>query len=70
MNKNESIPRPNIYATMNAVLRGKCAALSVYIKMLEKSHTSTLKTHIKTIEEKIKSSKNEEEMARNNKTQV
>ena len=37
---------------MKAVLRGKFIALNVYIKKLEKSHTSELMEHLKTLEQK------------------
>ena len=37
---------------MKAVLRGKFIALNVYIKKLEKSHTSELTDHLKTLEQK------------------
>ena len=37
---------------MKAVLRGKFITLNAYIKKLEKSHTSELKEHLKTVEQK------------------
>ena len=37
---------------MKAVLRGKFIALNAYIKKLEKSHTSELTEHMKTLEQK------------------
>ena len=37
---------------MKAVLRGKFIALNAYIKKLEKSHTSELTEHLKTLEQK------------------
>ena len=37
---------------MKAVLRGKFKALNAYIKKLEKSHTSELTEHLKTLEQK------------------
>ena len=37
---------------MKAVLRGKFKALNAYIKNLEKSHTSELTEHLKTLEQK------------------
>ena len=37
---------------MKAVLRGKLTALNAYIKKLEKSHTSELREHLKTLEQK------------------
>ena len=36
---------------MKAVLRGKLIALNAYIKKLEKSHTSELAVHLKTLEQ-------------------
>jgi hypothetical protein len=37
---------------MKAVVRGKCAALSTFIKKLERSYTSNLTAHLKTLEQK------------------
>ena len=37
---------------MKAVLRGKFIALSAFIKKLERSYTSNLTTHLKTLEQK------------------
>ena len=41
-----------IYETMKAMLRGKFIALNAYTKKLEKSHTSELTEHLKTLQQK------------------
>ena len=41
-----------LWDTMKAFLRGKLIALSAYRKKLERAHTSSLKTHLKALEEK------------------
>lgn len=46
-NKNEDIAYPNFWDTMKAVVRGKFIALSTFIKILERSHTSSLTAHLK-----------------------
>jgi hypothetical protein len=38
---------------MKEVLRGKFIALSAFIKKLERSHTSNLTTHLKSLEQKV-----------------
>lgn len=43
---------PKLNGHMKVVLRGKYIALNAYIKKLEKSHTSELTEHLKTLEEK------------------
>ena len=49
-NENEGTTYPNPWDTMKTVLREKFIALNVYLKKLDKPHTSTLKEHKNTLE--------------------
>ena len=51
-NENDHKTYPNLWNTIKAVLRGKFLALKAYIKKLEKSHTSELTAHLKTLKQK------------------
>ena len=51
-NEADHTTYPNLWDTMKATLRGKFIALNAYIKNLEKSHTSELTEHLKTLEQK------------------
>jgi hypothetical protein len=51
-NENEGTMYPNLWNIMKAVLRGKHIALSASKKKLEKAYTSSLKAHLKALEEK------------------
>ena len=51
-NENEATTYPNLWDTMEAVLRGKLIALNTSKKKLERAYTSSLTAHLKTLEQK------------------
>ena len=51
-NENEATAYQNLWDTMKAFLRGKLIALSVSKKKLESTHTSSLTTHLKALEQR------------------
>ena len=51
-NENEDTATPNLWDTMEAVLRGKFIALSAFIKKIERSHTSNLTAYLKALGQK------------------
>ena len=53
-NENEGTTYPNLWDTMEAVLREKFKILWASIKKLESSHTSNLKVHLKAVGKKNK----------------
>jgi hypothetical protein len=51
-NENEATTNPNLWDTMKVFLRGKLKVLSASKKKLERVHTSSLRTHLKALEQK------------------
>jgi hypothetical protein len=51
-NENEDTTYPNLWDIMTALLRGKVIALNASKKKQERAHTSSLKTHLKALEQK------------------
>ena len=50
MNENENTTTPNLWDTVNAVLRGRFIALQAYLKKQEKSQINNLTLHLKQLE--------------------
>jgi hypothetical protein len=51
-NENIDMSYPNLWDTMKAVLRGKFIVLSALVKKLEKSYTSNLTGHLRSLKQK------------------
>ena len=51
-NENDDTTYVNLWDAMKAMFKGKFLALNTYKEKLEKSHTSELTEHIKTLEQK------------------
>jgi hypothetical protein len=51
-NENEATTYPNLWYIMKEVLRQNLIALSASKKKLERAYTSSLTTHLKTLEQK------------------
>ena len=51
-NENENKPYPNLWDTMNAVLRGKLIAPSASKMKMERAYTTSLIGHRKALEQK------------------
>ena len=51
-NENEATTYPNIWDKMKAFLRGNLIALSASKKKIERAHTSSLRRHLKALEQR------------------
>jgi hypothetical protein len=49
-NENENTTYQNLWNTAKAVIRGKCIAMSAYIKRTERSQVNDLMLHLKFLE--------------------
>jgi hypothetical protein len=54
VNETENMTYQNIWGTTKAVLRGKCIAMSAYIKRTERSQINDLTLQLKLLENKNK----------------
>ena len=50
-NENEATIHPNLWDTMEVVLRGKCIALNASKKKLARAYINSLTTHMKTLDQ-------------------
>ena len=58
MNENENMSTPNLWDSVQAVLRRRLIAVQAYLKKQEKSPTNNLILHLKLLEEEeMKNSK-------------
>jgi hypothetical protein len=51
-NENKATTYPNLWEMIDVLLTGKLIALSAYKRKLERAHISSLKTHLKALEQK------------------
>jgi hypothetical protein len=54
VNENENMTYQNLWDTTKAVLRGKCIAMSAYIKRTERSQINDLMLHLILLEKQNK----------------